>query len=96
MPGAEADCRPASDVAAGAVALQLAELAREGELLLVGDVLVAEHQHGVLVHAGLDRRDVVAPERLAAIDAGDLGGEAGTQGMQRYRHGGSFTEHGRH
>jgi len=32
------------------------------------------------------------PERLAAIDAGDLGGEGGTQGMQRYRHGGSFSE----
>ena len=37
-------------------------MAGEGELLLVGDVLIAEHQHGVLVHAGLDRRNLIAAE----------------------------------
>ena len=33
---------------------------RERHLLVVGDVLVAEHQHGVAVHAGFDRRDLAA------------------------------------
>ena len=47
-----------------------AEIQRERQLLLVGDVLIAEQQHGVFVHAGFDvprflRRRV----RLAQIDA---------------------------
>ena len=36
--------------------LQRAEVAAERELRLVGEVLVVEHQHAELVHAGRDRR----------------------------------------
>ena len=52
--------------------LERPECAAEGELLLVGDVLVVEHQHGVAVHAGVDRRGVRGAERLAEIEARDL------------------------
>ena len=43
--------------------LQRAEVAAERQLLLVGEVLVVEHQHGVVVHAGL----------IAAASARDSG-----------------------
>ena len=51
------------------------KLLRERHLLLVGDVLVVEHQHGVAVHAGLDGRDLVRAERLGDVDARDLADE---------------------
>ena len=58
--------------------LDLAQALREGELLRVVDLLVAEHQHGVLVHAGMDRRHLVRRQRPAHVDAVDLAREAGT------------------
>jgi hypothetical protein len=54
---------------------QLAEIAAECLLLLVGQFLVVEHQHGAAVHAGFDRGDVILAERLSDIDAGHLAGE---------------------
>ena len=39
--------------------LQLAEIAGEIDLLRVGQRLIAEDQDRMLVHAGLDRRDLV-------------------------------------
>jgi hypothetical protein len=33
-------------------------MTREFELLLIRQRLIAEHQDGVLVHAGLNRRDI--------------------------------------
>ena len=74
------------DVPAGRVVLQLAEMPGERELLFVGDVLVGEHQHGILVHACLDRRDLVAAERPAAVDSRDLRRECRMQLAERYRH----------
>jgi len=56
-------------------ALDLAEIAAEGELLLVGDRLVVEYQDGVAVHGSLDRRRLLGGERLAQIDAVDLADE---------------------
>ena len=38
--------------------LDVAQAAGEGELLLVVELLVVEHQHRVPVHAGVDRRYV--------------------------------------
>ena len=38
---------------------------RERDLLVVGDVLVVEDQHRIAVHAGVDRRGLVARQRLA-------------------------------
>ena len=55
--------------------LDLAEVAAERDLLLVGELLVVEHQHGIAIHAGLDRRDLVGLERPAQIDAADLADE---------------------
>ena len=47
----------------------LAEIQRERQLLLVGDILAAEDQHGIFVHAGLDRGRFVLGQGLAQIDA---------------------------
>ena len=55
--------------------LQRAEVAAERKLRLVGEVLVVEHQHAVLVHAGGDRRGIGVRQRLGDVDAGDLAGE---------------------
>ena len=57
--------------------LDLAQALGEGELLGVVDLLVVEHQHGVLVHAGMDRRHLVRRQRLAHVDAVDFACEAG-------------------
>src|SRR5438067_3944586 len=84
--GAEPLLVTAAEVSRGAVRLQLAEMAGEGELLVVGDRLVAEHQHRVTVHAGFDRGDLVRAERLAAIDAGYLADEHRMQWADRDGH----------
>ena len=60
---------------AGQRHLQLAEIAAELELLFVGQRLVAEHQHGVAVHAGLDRGNLFPAQRLRNVDAGHLADE---------------------
>src|SRR5215471_7036916 len=76
----------AADVARRAVGLELAEMTREDELLVDGDVLVAKHEHGVAVHARFDRGDLVRAERMAAIDAGDLADKDRVQRADRDRH----------
>ena len=48
------------DMPRRAIVLQLAEMPGEDDLLFVGQILVAEHQHRVTVHAGFDRRDLLA------------------------------------
>ena len=63
------------------------KLQRERHLLLVGQLLAAEHQHGKFVHAGFDGRDVGLRERLGDVDAGDLAGERGLNGADGDRHG---------
>jgi hypothetical protein len=55
-------------MAAGLVALKVAKLAGQGNLLFVLQRLVAKHQHSVLVHAGLDRRDLRRGKRARGID----------------------------
>ena len=69
----------ARDVAAGGD-FQRAEVAAELLLLLIGEVLVVEHQHGVPIHAGFQRRDLIARQRLGDVEAGDLAGEARASG----------------
>src|ERR1700704_4020370 len=59
------------DIAAARV-LALAEIQRERHLLLVGNVLIAEQQYGVFVHAGLDVGGLLRRQRLSQIDAGNL------------------------
>ena len=48
--------------------LQLTEVSGEVTLLLVGQWLVAEYQHGVPVHAGLDCRDLGADSERLYVD----------------------------
>ena len=57
--------------------LERAERAAEGELLVVVDRLVVEHQHAELVHAGMDGFHFCGRERLAQVDAGDDAREEG-------------------
>src|SRR5258708_4854144 len=57
---------------AAARVLALAEIARKDQLLLVADVLIAEQQHGVFIHAGFDILGLLRGQWLAQIDAGDL------------------------
>src|SRR5580658_4219089 len=73
-------------MAGGVVAFELAKIPGEGDLLLVSQILVAEHQHGMLVYARLDRRDCGGVERLGAIDAANLAGEDRGERTDRNRH----------
>jgi hypothetical protein len=73
------------DVAAAGV-LALTEVQGEGHLLLVGDVLVVEHQHRVFVHGGLDLACFGLGERLAQIEAGHLADEVFLQLPDGDRH----------
>src|ERR1700730_2897021 len=57
--------------------LDRAEVTAELDLLVVGHRLIVEHQHGIFVHAGFDRSDLLARERLGEVDAGNLAGKAG-------------------
>jgi hypothetical protein len=75
-----------ADMAGRCIAFELAEVAGEGDLLFVGDVLVAEDEHGVSVHAPLDRDDFFVAERLAAVYTRDLSCEDRMQRTDRYGH----------
>ena len=67
----------------------------EVELLLVGEILVAEHQHRVLVHAGADRLERRAVVHLAKIDRPHFAGEDGRERRDGDGHGGSLGGTGR-
>jgi hypothetical protein len=71
------------------IALKLAEVAGEGDLLIVGDVLFTKDEDSVSVHPGLDRRHLRGAKRAAAVDAGNLTGKYRMQRADRNRHGGS-------
>src|SRR5207237_7970508 len=58
--------------------LDLAEAAGEGQLLLVVELLVVENEHGVGVHAGVDRRHRLRRQRPRQVEAIHFSGEAGT------------------
>ncbi len=58
-------------------------MAGEGDLLLVGDVLITKDEHGVFVHARLDR---------AVIYASDLSEKHRMQRADRNRHDGSLPD----
>ena len=66
--------------------LDVAETLREGELLLVVDVLVVKDQHRVLVHAGVDGVGIGLGQRLRYVDAVDLACEAGADLADRDGH----------
>src|SRR5438046_4203713 len=66
--------------------LELTEAPAEGELLLVGELLIVEDEHGVLVHPGMDRLDVGGGERPREVDTADFSGETGTDLASRDGH----------
>ena len=67
--------------------LALAEIQREGQLLLVRDVLVAEQQHGIFVHAGFDVGRFLRRQGLSQIDARNLAEKMRMKLPDRDRHG---------
>jgi hypothetical protein len=62
------------------------EVAGERDLLFVGEVLVAKDQHGIFVHARLDRIDLLWAERLPAIDIRNLSSKDRVEWADRYGH----------
>ena len=77
-----------ADTGAGAAGVfQLAEAAAEGQVLLVRQGLIVEHEHGVRVHSGVDRRRVLGRGWLTQIQALDFGGEARADLAGAERHG---------
>jgi hypothetical protein len=46
-------------------------------------MLIVEHQHAVGIHAGLDRRRLVAGQGLGDVDAGNIADEARMHRMHR-------------
>ena len=67
----------------GLVLVQYAEAAGEGDLLLGRQVLAGEHEHDVLQPRVVDLLVLRVAERLAQVDAPDLG----TCGEAQRRHG---------
>ena len=67
--------------------LERTEIAREGELLFVTDVLAGQHQHGVPVHAGVDRVDFVRRQRPARVDVRHAAADMGRERMDFDWHG---------
>ena len=67
--------------------LALAEIQRKGQLLFVRDVLVAEQQHGIFVHAGFDVGRFLRRQGLAQINARNLAEKMRMKLPDRDRHG---------
>src|SRR5437870_13773795 len=80
---AEALVLALADVAGALVALELAEVEREGKLLLIREVLIAKDEHGIRVHPRVDRRHVRAVDRLGDVESRDLSRERTTQRADR-------------
>src|SRR5262249_8404833 len=74
-----------ADVAAARI-LERAEVPAERHLLLVGQLLVVEDEHRIAVHAGLDRRDLVARKRSGDVDTRYLAHEDGMDLPDRNTH----------
>jgi hypothetical protein len=66
--------------------LRFAEVAREGDMLLVGDLLVGEHHHQMLHPGIVDCLDRPGIDRLRHVDAADLGAQGGMSWLDRDRH----------
>src|ERR1700694_1659604 len=74
------------DIAAAWI-FALAEIQRERQLLLVGNVLISEQQHGVFIHAGFDIPCLLRRQGFAQIDAGHLAEKMRVKLPDRDRHG---------
>jgi hypothetical protein len=72
-------------MAAGGI-LDLAEIARKRDLLVVADVLIVEDEDGVAVHSGVNRFDRVPRKPLLQIDPGYFANEHRMELPYRNRH----------
>src|SRR6185437_2512940 len=70
----------------GGVELELAELPGEAHVLRVGHRAVAKAQHEMVEPGLADRIAVGGRQRLADIDAGNLGAAAGLERMDLHGH----------
>ena len=66
--------------------LDLTEIAGEGNLLLVGNVLIMKNEHGETVHARFDRRDIGARQLLFQVGSRDLADKHRVDLTDRDRH----------
>jgi hypothetical protein len=62
------------------VPVELAEAAAEGDVLLAGDLLVAEQKDAALEEGAMDLVELGVAERLGEVDALDFGAEGVAQG----------------
>ena len=62
------------------------EPSREIELLGIGEWLIAEDEHGVLVHPVADLTERLAIIDLAQLERADLGDEMGVELLELQRH----------
>src|SRR6185295_13010509 len=53
--------------------LERAEVAREIEMLICGQPLIGEYEHGIAVEGGFDLRLVFVRQGLGEVDIADLG-----------------------
>ncbi len=60
--------------------LRLAEIAREGDVLGVADVLLGEHQHEMAHPDVVQLAERLGVERLAHVDPAHVGAQRGMQG----------------
>ena len=67
--------------------VERAELLRVGDLFVLAQLLAAENEHGVFVHAGDDFPHLPGRERFREIDAACLGGEKPLQRLEFDGHG---------
>jgi hypothetical protein len=74
------------------VPVELAEAAAEGDVLLARDLLVAEQQGAALEEGAVDLVELGIAERLAEIDALDLGAQGMAQRTEGGRHRDLFTK----
>jgi hypothetical protein len=58
------------------------EALREGELSRIGECLISEHQHAVLVHAGTQRGQGAWIVQLREVDRSHLCGKQRMQGAE--------------
>ena len=65
--------------------VQVAELPAEGEMLLGGEMLVAEEDHEIFRQRPMDLVGGLVAERLRQIDAADLGADDRRQLVERDR-----------
>ena len=69
------------------VAVEFAEAAAEGDVLLARDVLLAEQQDAALQEGAVDLVELGVAERLGKVDALDFGAQGMAQRTEGKRHG---------